>query len=63
MPKLLALDENVKAVVSSGYSNDPIMASYQDYGFCVIITKPYTLSDLSVLLNIIFIENQNSEIN
>jgi len=54
MPKLLALDENVKAVVSSGYSNDPIMARYQDYGFCGIIPKPYTLSDLSALLNMVF---------
>ncbi|HAK60612.1 MAG TPA: hypothetical protein DCO77_09555, partial [Nitrospiraceae bacterium] len=30
--KLAAFDPDVKAIVSSGYSNDPIMAEYTDYG-------------------------------
>jgi hypothetical protein len=30
----LSLEKTLKAVVSSGYSNDPIMANYKDYGFC-----------------------------
>ena len=37
---------DVKAIVSSGYSNDPIMANYQKYGFTSIIVKPYRISDL-----------------
>ena len=36
----------VKAIVSSGYSNDPIMANYKDYGFCGAIVKPYQMKDL-----------------
>jgi len=52
--ELLKIDPGVRAVVSSGYSNDPIMASYQDYGFCGIVPKPYTLSQLTEVLNNIF---------
>ncbi|NQT57476.1 MAG: PAS domain-containing protein [Bacteroidetes bacterium] len=36
---------------SSGYSNDPIIANPTDYGFTDSIQKPYSLQDLSALLN------------
>jgi two-component system cell cycle sensor histidine kinase/response regulator CckA len=45
--KLLELDHEIKALVSSGYSNDPVMANYQDYGFKGIIVKPYDAEELS----------------
>lgn len=54
IPELLKIDPQVKAVVSSGYANDPIMANYQDYGFCGVVPKPYTKSDLASLLNSLF---------
>jgi len=47
MEQLLALDNKAQVIVSSGYSNDPIMANYTDYGFCAAIAKPYQLSDLA----------------
>ena len=50
---LLCLQEinpNILAFVSSGYSNDPIMANYQTYGFQGVITKPYSLIALSTIL-------------
>ena len=39
-----------RAVVSSGYSQDPVMARWADYGFKGILAKPYTLEDLASLL-------------
>jgi len=51
IPELLKIDPNVRAVVSSGYSNDPIMANFQDYGFCGVVPKPYSQEQLSNLLN------------
>lgn len=50
MPKLLKLNPNVKAVVSSGYSKDPIMANYQEYGFTATLPKPYRIQKLANLL-------------
>jgi len=40
--RLRALYPNVRALVSSGYANDPVMAEYEKYGFCGMIAKPYT---------------------
>lgn len=54
--ELLKIAPNVKAFVSSGYSNDPIMANYEDYGFCGVIPKPYTKAELAEALNKIFDE-------
>lgn len=55
--ELLKIDPNVKALVSSGYSTDPIMASYTDYGFCGVVPKPYTKEQLSEVLNKILGKN------
>ena len=43
-------DPAVKAVVSSGYSNDPVMAHYRDYGFAAAISKPYQLREIQRVL-------------
>lgn len=48
---LRAIDGNVKAIVSSGYSHDPIMADYERYGFSGVIPKPYNARQLSEILS------------
>jgi PAS domain S-box-containing protein len=48
--RLREIDPHVKAIVSSGYSNDPVMANFQQYGFSGVIAKPYRWEELSKLL-------------
>ncbi|MEA3544317.1 MAG: ATP-binding protein, partial [Thermodesulfobacteriota bacterium] len=45
--RLLQIDPRAKIIVASGYSNDPVMAGYRDYGFCAAIAKPFDLAELS----------------
>ncbi|MEN8134828.1 MAG: ATP-binding protein [Thermodesulfobacteriota bacterium] len=49
--KILNIDPEAKVIVSSGYSNDPIMANFKNYGFCSAIVKPYQLQELSKVIN------------
>jgi PAS domain S-box-containing protein len=49
--QLQELEPQIKAIVSSGYSTDPIMANFRDYGFCGVVAKPYTLAELSTVLH------------
>ncbi len=44
------IDPGVRAVVSSGYSTDPVMASYREYGFSAVLVKPYHLREMSRVL-------------
>ena len=45
--KLLKIDSRAIAIVSSGYSNDPIMSNYEKCGFKGAVTKPYRIEELS----------------
>ena len=47
----MAVDPDVKAIACSGYSNDPVMANFEDYGFRNAITKPYKVGALSEVLS------------
>ena len=47
---LLEIDPDVKAIVSSGYSSDTIMANYKQFGFAGVLAKPYRSKELSELL-------------
>lgn len=48
--ELLKIDPEVKAFVSSGYSDDQVLSDFKSYKFSGIISKPYKLSDLSIKL-------------
>jgi len=48
--RLLEIDPRVKAIVSSGYSNDPVMADFEKYGFRGMVAKPYEVKELAGVL-------------
>lgn len=48
--ELKKIDPRAAAVVSSGYSNDPVIADYREYGFSGYIVKPYKLEELSEVI-------------
>ena len=48
--KLIAVDPQVKAIVASGYTHDPVMSEYKQYGFSGAVPKPFTIEELGNLL-------------
>ncbi|MCC5845177.1 MAG: response regulator [Verrucomicrobia bacterium] len=47
---LKEIHPEVVAIVSSGYSQDPVMAHFSEYGFQGMLQKPYTLGELQACL-------------
>jgi len=48
------IDPSIKAIVSSGYSNDPIMADFRSHGFIGVLIKPYGVVTMTEVLNAAF---------
>lgn len=48
--RLHEFDPFVKAVVSSGYTTDPIVKNFRQYGFAGILTKPYTAKEMCAII-------------
>lgn len=49
--KLLEIDPEVKAIVSSGYSDDPVLSNFQEYGFKGMMPKPFQSQLLSKVIH------------
>lgn len=49
--KLLEIDPDIKAVVSSGYSGDAALSNYRELGFRAFLKKPYHLQDLQNIIS------------
>jgi DNA-binding NarL/FixJ family response regulator len=48
---LKQIDPKVRAIVSSGYANDPVMADYRQYGFSGVVVKPFKMTELTEVLH------------
>ena len=50
LKRLKDIDPKVKAIVASGYSNEPVMSNPEKFGFKSILRKPYTLSEMKKVI-------------
>ncbi len=48
---LRSINPSIKAIVSSGYSENPVLANFREYGFSDVLTKPYSIDDILKVLN------------
>jgi len=48
---LREIDPGVRAIVSSGYSNDPVMSNFTEYGFTGVVKKPFKIEELDEVLD------------
>ena len=48
---ILEEDPDAKVIVFSGYSNDPVLANYREYGFSGVISKPFSIEEFSRIVN------------
>ena len=49
--KLREIDPDIKAVVTSGYSNEDVVENFRSFGFSGVLPKPFTLNELKNVLN------------
>lgn len=62
MEKLRALEPNILAIVSSGYSDDPVMAQPAAYGFTAVLPKPYEPVELIRLVKSVLVSRMRPEV-
>jgi PAS domain S-box-containing protein len=48
--EILSVDPAVRAIISSGYTDDPVLSNYVSFGFKAAITKPYNIDQLREVL-------------
>jgi len=51
LEKIKKIDPSVSAIVSSGYSNDPVMSEYKKYGFRARLVKPFRADELNNIVH------------
>lgn len=49
--KILGINAEAKVIVSSGYSTDPVMANFKEYGFAAMVPKPFDFKELSKVIS------------
>jgi len=57
--ELIKINPHVIGVVSSGYSNSPVITDFEKYGFSGMVAKPYTMGELGEKLNRVMLNKRN----
>jgi PAS domain S-box-containing protein len=57
--QLRQIDPGVRAIVSSGYSSDPVLANYRAFGFRGMVAKPYKVDDFARVLREVLRESRS----
>ncbi len=47
LQRIREIDPNVRAIVSSGFCDDPVMANFREYGFAGVLRKPYDANEVA----------------
>jgi CheY-like chemotaxis protein len=55
------LDPTLKLIVSSGYSDAPVMSHFAEYGFDAVILKPWTVKEMSEVLRRVLVADPVSK--
>jgi len=58
--RILAIDPAARLMVSSGYSDDAVMANFRRHGFCAVLPKPYNAQQLCDAVRAVLQEDQGS---
>ena len=58
LDQLRQIDSNVRAIVSSGYSSDPVLSNHRAYGFSGMVAKPYRVEDFVRVLRTVLRESR-----
>jgi CheY-like chemotaxis protein len=45
--RILEIDRDAVLIVSSGYSDDPVVANFRQYGFSGVVHKPFDAGGLA----------------
>jgi len=59
--KILAVDPTARLIVSSGYSEDAVMAEFRSHGFCAVLPKPYNANQLCDAVRAVLLEGQGGK--
>jgi PAS domain S-box-containing protein len=57
MRRLREIDPGVRAVVTSGYTDNPVIRNFREYGFIAALPKPYRIEDVNQLLRNIVVKS------
>ena len=50
MERLLTIDPSVRAIIASGFADDPVIENYADYGFLGSLKKPFKGEEMNSLV-------------